>query len=65
MSYIVSVDGEKCIGCGACTNACDNFRMDGSVARPVRPNVKDVGCNQQAADICPVGAITIGKRKKK
>ena len=57
--YKITIDKEKCIGCGACAAACENFRMDEDKAEPKQPEVKDLGCNQQAADVCPVQAIII------
>jgi ferredoxin len=61
LKYTISVDREKCIGCGACANTCDNFKLDGDKAAPVKKVVTELGCNQQAADICPVEAISIAK----
>ena len=51
---------EDCIGCGQCVNVCDNFELgsDG-FAHPIKETVDDIGCNQSAADICPVSAIKI------
>ena len=50
---------EECIGCGACTAACDNFEMKEGKAHPKQAEVEEVGCNKEAADICPVDAIKI------
>lgn len=60
--FSISVDKETCIGCGACTVSCDNFVMDGDKAKPVKAEVDDLGCNQEAADTCPVSAIKIKKK---
>lgn len=66
----VILDREKCIGCGSCVSACsEHWEMaeDGKV------NLKDskeegdqqfkemeeVGCNKQAANLCPTQAIKI------
>ena len=52
-------DIEKCIGCGACTT-CDNWELkDDGKAHPKRTEADEIGCNQEAADICPVKCITI------
>jgi ferredoxin len=59
--YKIAVDKSTCIGCGACTVACDNFVMDGDKAKPVNAEVDSIGCNQDAADGCPVSAITVKK----
>ncbi len=56
-------DKEKCIGCGACAAVCDeNWEMDGDKAKPKRTELNDVGCNQAAADGCPVECIKIIKK---
>ena len=55
----VSVDKDACIGCGACTS-CDNFEMgDDGKAQPIKEEVQDGDCNQEAVEICPVQAIKI------
>jgi len=61
MAFKISVDKNKCIGCGACTS-CDNFEMDSEgKAKPKQATVNEEGCNKEAADICPVGAIKVIK----
>jgi ferredoxin len=55
------VDQNTCIGCGLCPQICpDVFRMEGEKALvytdPVPPEVEDLA--QEAADQCPVNAIT-------
>lgn len=57
--YKIEVDKEKCIGCGACAAQCDNFEMDGDKAKPKQKEVRDIGCNKDAADACPVEAISV------
>jgi ferredoxin len=60
--YKISVDAEKCIGCGACTATCDNFELkDDGKAHAKKKEVSNLGCNQEAADVCPVQAITVKK----
>ena len=62
MKYKITVDKEKCIGCGACAAQCDNFEMKEDKAVVKKTKVEELGCNQESADICPVEAITIKKK---
>ncbi len=62
MVYKIVVDKEKCIGCGACTVQCVNFEMKDGKATTKKTEVKEIGCNKQAADICPVSAISVRKK---
>jgi len=57
----IEVDKEKCIGCGACAAACDNFELEEGKAKAKKAEVEELGCNQEAADACPVEAIKIIK----
>ncbi|MCD6274862.1 MAG: ferredoxin [Candidatus Aenigmarchaeota archaeon] len=51
---------EKCIGCGACASICDNWEIDeNGKAKPKKTEVEEVGCNKEAADVCPVQCIKI------
>jgi len=59
--FKIEVDNDKCIGCGACTAQCDNFEMTGDKAVPKQAEVDDIGCNKEAADVCPVDAIIINE----
>lgn len=59
MPFKVTVDEDKCIGCGACANVCDNFRMEGGVAVVMDEDVEERGCNEDARHGCPVQAIEI------
>lgn len=53
---------EDCIGCGSCVSVCpDNWELKGDKSHPKKTELDDVGCNQEAADICPVQCIEIKK----
>lgn len=55
---MVSVNKEKCIGCGACAATCpEGFEMgDDGKAKVKNPKAK---CVKEAADGCPVDAIKV------
>jgi len=58
--YKIIHEREKCIGCGACVSACDNWEMgDDGKSKPKKKEVEEIGCNQDAADNCPVQCIKI------
>ena len=58
MTYKITVNDE-CIGCGACAATCDNFEVKDGKAHAKKAEVDEVGCNQEAADVCPVDAIKV------
>jgi len=56
----INVDKEKCIGCGACVSLCPRgFKLVDGKAFAIKSDVKKITCEKEAADSCPVGAITI------
>jgi len=56
----ITVDQEKCIGCGACVSLCPKgFKLVEGKACPIKAEVKKITCEKEAADSCPVGAIII------
>jgi len=60
-NYKIEHDRDSCIGCGACASICPaNWEMakDGK-SNPKKTELIDLGCNQQAADACPVQCIKI------
>lgn len=63
--YKIEQDINKCIGCGTCIGLCpSNWEMkDDSKAYPIKTEVDEISCNQQAADSCPVQCIKIEEIK--
>lgn len=60
----IILEREKCIGCGSCEAVCPkNWKLqeDGKANYLGLEEVKEVGCNQDAADNCPVQCIVIEK----
>jgi ferredoxin len=57
----ISVDKEKCIGCGACASIAPNtFKIgDDGKSEVFNQTGDDSDTIKQAADACPVQAITI------
>ncbi len=62
----ITIDQQKCIGCGSCTAACpDLFEMgdDNKARLKERAEKKEEAeaqkCAQEAVDICPVQAIKV------
>ncbi|MBW3016919.1 ferredoxin [Candidatus Woesearchaeota archaeon] len=56
----------ECIGCGACVGACpENWKMvevnGEQKAAPIKIEVDELGCNQDATDSCRVECIKIKK----
>lgn len=67
MPFKIEHDRSGCIGCGACAALCpDNWTMaaDGK-SKPKKLELKDLGCNKDAADACPVNVIHIIDLKTK
>ncbi len=61
---------EKCIGCGTCTVICPSFwemKEDGRAGLKegvekggvVEREIEDTGCNEEAAQSCPLQCIRI------
>jgi ferredoxin len=56
------VDEDACTGCGLCVDVCPEvFEMDGDTARAKGGELSDeeVECADEAADSCPVEAISV------
>ena len=59
----ISMEREKCIGCGSCVAVCDNWELkDDGKAKPKKTELDDLGCNEKAAQVCPVQCIKIQKK---
>ncbi|MDD5417729.1 MAG: ferredoxin [Candidatus Nanoarchaeia archaeon] len=78
MKYTVWQEREKCIGCGACASVCDKFwEMDSDGKSKLKGSKKkgenfeliidekDLSCNKEAAEKCPVNIIHIKDEKGK
>jgi ferredoxin len=63
MPFKIIHDRDACIGCGACVSICpENWKMgDDGKSKPIKSQIKEIGCNQEAADSCPVQCIHIKK----
>ena len=54
------VDEETCTGCGQCEEPCPEvFEIDGDLAKVIADPVPAEDACRDAADECPVEAITI------
>ena len=61
MTVKITIDKDACTGCGSCTAVCDeNWEMgDDGKAKPKNANPAEMGCNKEAADVCPVQCIKV------
>ena len=60
MAHKIVVDQEKCIGCGACAATCPgSFKLENGKAHPVKAEVEEISCENEAQIGCPVNAISV------
>ena len=60
MSHKISVNQDKCIGCGACAATCPkSFAMKGGKSVALKSEVEELTCESAAQSGCPVGAISV------
>lgn len=60
MTFKISVDKKKCIGCGSCNAICPkSFTMKDGKAEPTNKQVEKITCEKDAESSCPVNAIKI------
>jgi ferredoxin len=60
--YVIQFDRDGCIGAGSCVATSGNWQMgDDNKANVLKKEFdeKDLAENKEAAEACPVGAITI------
>ncbi len=55
----VKVDQKKCIGCGTCASICSDVFEISEEGRAQVISEDNMDCAKQAADSCPVNAITV------
>ena len=56
----IKVDRDACIGCGACVSICPaEFEMVEGKAKEKKSEVKKITCEKDAAESCPVNAISV------
>jgi ferredoxin len=56
----IAINQNTCIGCGACVSICpQNFEMKDGKAHVKKAEVKKITCEKEAAESCPVNAISI------
>jgi len=62
MSFKISINEEKCIGCGSCVSLCpEGFEMNEDKAMSKNSQVEELRCEPEAEAMCPASAIKIEK----
>ena len=58
---MVEVNKDTCIGCGACSATCPNSFSINNDGKAEAISQEVVDCTKQAAEGCPVNAITVAQ----
>lgn len=56
---MITVNHDLCIGCGACVALCPNVFTMNNEGKSDVISQEDTDCAKNAADSCPVQAITV------
>ena len=59
MAYNVTVNQDKCIGCGECADTCpaEVYKIENGKSEPVKAE-ECLGC-ESCVEVCESGAITV------
>ena len=49
--YRITVDHDKCIGCGACEQNCDNFKLTNGKSSPIKSEIDDLTKNTKVDEL--------------
>lgn len=56
--YLITIDEDKCTGCGACVDVCPVSHLEMKEGVAVTNDSECMGC-ESCVEICPVEAITL------
>lgn len=55
---MIKINKNKCVGCGLCVSICSEVFEIGDDGKATVKAQKKLSCVKEAADSCPVGAIS-------